>query len=79
MARTNIEKAPEEALKKLEQEVKDIEARKVKILEEIKAPLEHPPLMPPTSVGGSDGSHLYLIIYKAPRTATRTHGVLSGT
>jgi uncharacterized protein YfcZ (UPF0381/DUF406 family) len=37
MARTNIEKEPEEALKKLEQEAKDIEARKTKILEEIKA------------------------------------------
>jgi hypothetical protein len=33
MARTNIEKEPEEALKKLEQEAKDIEARKTKILE----------------------------------------------
>ncbi len=37
MARTNIEKAPEEALKQLEQEAKDIEARKAKIFEEIKA------------------------------------------
>jgi len=37
MARTNIEKEPEEALKQLEQEAKDIEARKAKILEEIKA------------------------------------------
>ncbi len=37
MARTNIEKAPEEALKQLEQEAKEIESRKAKIFEEIKA------------------------------------------
>lgn len=37
MAKSNVEKAPEDALKKLEQEVKDIEARKAKIFEEIKA------------------------------------------
>ena len=37
MAKSNVEKAPEEALKQLEQEAKDIEARKAKIFEEIKA------------------------------------------
>lgn len=37
MARTNVEKSPEEALKQLELEAKDIEARKAKIFEEIKA------------------------------------------
>ncbi len=37
MAKQTVEKASEEALKQLEQEAKDIEARKAKIFEEIKA------------------------------------------
>ncbi len=37
MAKSNLEKAPEEALKQLEQEAKEIESRKAKIFEEIKA------------------------------------------
>ncbi len=37
MAKQTVEKSPEEALKQLEQEAKDIEARKAKIFEEIKA------------------------------------------
>ncbi len=37
MAKQSVEKTPEEALEKLEQEAKDIEARRAKIFEEIKA------------------------------------------
>lgn len=37
MAKQTVEKSPEDALKQLEQEAKDIEARKTKIFEEIKA------------------------------------------